>query len=120
MYSRLKVPNCYCAAYVFPHRPGSGKCDAGVNYSYRSHVGGKPTDEKFSITDVCEACGLAADSHEEDFGIGSYEFWGAPGCDVDIQEVSDCCSAPMVANTFANNRIFKWNKITHRSTSGSP
>jgi hypothetical protein len=30
---------------------------------------------------------------EVDFGIGSYEYWGAKGVDIDLQEVSDCCEA---------------------------
>jgi hypothetical protein len=31
-----------------------------------------------------------------DFGIGSYEFWGAPGNDVQWCYVSECCEADMV------------------------
>jgi hypothetical protein len=28
---------------------------------------------------------------EVDFGIGSYEYWGAKGVDIRIEEVSSCC-----------------------------
>ena len=40
----------------------------------------------------CSECKELCDTEELDFGIGSYEFWGAPGCDSNIQEVSTCCN----------------------------
>jgi hypothetical protein len=41
----------------------------------------------------CCACKQECSVIEVDFGIGSYEYWGAKGVDIDLQEVSDCCEA---------------------------
>ena len=41
----------------------------------------------------CCACKQECLVIEVDFGIGSYEYWGAKGVDIDLQEVSDCCEA---------------------------
>ncbi len=39
----------------------------------------------------CAFCGKECDTKEVDFGIGSYEFWGARGVDIQLCEVSSCC-----------------------------
>lgn len=39
----------------------------------------------------CEGCKLPCEVIEVDFGIGAYEYWGAPGFDVQICAVSNCC-----------------------------
>lgn len=39
----------------------------------------------------CPACGQECSVVEVDFGIGPYEYWGAPGVDRDIRLVSKCC-----------------------------
>jgi hypothetical protein len=41
----------------------------------------------------CTGCHEECDAITADFGRGAYEFWGAPGVDVDIQTVSNCCEA---------------------------
>lgn len=41
----------------------------------------------------CCACKQECNVIEVDFGIGSYEYWGSKGIDIDLQEVSDCCEA---------------------------
>ncbi len=42
----------------------------------------------------CEGCGEVCTVKVIDEGIGSYEFWGARGCQVLLVPVSDCCEAP--------------------------
>ena len=41
----------------------------------------------------CCECKEACSVRWEDEGIGSYEYWGAKGIDVDWQAYSDCCDA---------------------------
>lgn len=41
----------------------------------------------------CVACGEPCEVEEVDFGIGAYEYWGAPGFHTDIHPVSACCEA---------------------------
>jgi hypothetical protein len=41
----------------------------------------------------CSACGQRCRKVTVDFGIGAYEYWGAPGFDVQLADVSDCCEA---------------------------
>lgn len=41
----------------------------------------------------CSDCGKECTVIEVDFGIGAYEYWGAPGVDIQIADVSDCCEA---------------------------
>lgn len=41
----------------------------------------------------CDCCGEFCTPEWEDFGIGSYEYWGARGTHVDWQLVSPCCGA---------------------------
>ena len=45
---------------------------------------------------ICADCGLECESVTEDDGIGAYEYWGAPGNDVRLVEVSPCCGAEVV------------------------
>jgi len=68
--SKMHERPCHCGAYSFPHRYMGGKCT------------GDPT---------CKGCGEPCNIVEVDFGIGAYEYWGAPGVDKQIAEVSDCC-----------------------------
>lgn len=44
---------------------------------------------------ICSACHKEADFSYEDFGIGSYEFWGSKETHHDWQWVSECCEAPV-------------------------
>ena len=39
----------------------------------------------------CGECSKECDWVELDYGIGSYEFWGARGCHTNLQTVSKCC-----------------------------
>jgi hypothetical protein len=42
---------------------------------------------------TCKGCGEPCRVISVDFGIGAYEYWGAPGYDSRIELVSDCCEA---------------------------
>ncbi len=44
---------------------------------------------------TCTECGEPCNASWEDFGIGSYEFWGQKCTQTDWQFVSDCCEAPV-------------------------
>ena len=44
----------------------------------------------------CTECGEECNTIIIDYGIGSYEYWGAKGVDIQIEAVSDCCEAPTV------------------------
>jgi len=44
----------------------------------------------------CTECGEECNVILADFGIGSYEYWGAKSVDKQIEAVSDCCEAPAV------------------------
>lgn len=71
---------CYCSAYSFPHRIGSGSCgckEGGV---------------------LCANCRLPTSCIEVDFGIGPHEFWGSHGNHKDMRAVSTCCKAGFVKN----------------------
>lgn len=59
---------------------------------------------------LCESCGQPADCEEVDFGIGAYEYWGAPGVDVNIQLVSTCCEAGVVPNRWSERLTHKWER----------
>ncbi len=48
-------------------------------------------DEDVPSEMICGECGKLAAIVEVDFGIGSYEYWGAKGIDVNIHYVSECC-----------------------------
>jgi len=43
----------------------------------------------------CPLCHRPCEAVLVDFGIGPYEFWGAPGVHVDECVVSDCCEEPI-------------------------
>lgn len=47
-----------------------------------------------------------------DFGIGSYEYWGCPGVDVDIQQVTECCETGTVPNTWSQHVKHNWEVLT--------
>jgi hypothetical protein len=51
---------------------------------------------------TCTACGQPCQVSIIDFGIGSYEYWGALGIDIQLEAVSDCCEEPAVDH---NNNI---------------
>lgn len=100
-YRRKAV--CDCSSYRFPHRAGGGKCEASVGLSYRRQLSnGTYENLKVTLPELCESCGQPSETTEVDFGIGSYEFWGSPGVDVNIQTVSCCCEAGMIDNTRRN------------------
>lgn len=44
----------------------------------------------------CKECKKEARTVERDFGIGSYEFWGATGVDSNVLEVTECCDGDWV------------------------
>jgi len=46
----------------------------------------------------CLACKQPCTTHEVDFGIGPYEYWGCRGVDHDWQTVSTCCDADFTEN----------------------
>ena len=48
---------------------------------------------------ICSECNKEANFKLEDFGIGTYEFWGAVGTNHDYQWISECCEAPPVEKT---------------------
>ena len=50
---------------------------------------------------ICTNCKESCKVELIDFGIGSYEYWGAPGYDINIQAVSNCCEA-LVINSHKN------------------
>lgn len=71
---------CRCNAYRFPHRAGSGKCQA--------------TDPG----PFCGHCGQPCEVRVVDHGIGAYEYWGGKGTDTRIEAESDCCGAGVFAD----------------------
>lgn len=46
----------------------------------------------------CGECRKECQTVERDFGIGSYEFWGAPGVHKNIHTVSECCDGDIYAD----------------------
>ena len=56
------------------------------------------SDDEFDVTDmICPGCRvLNPEMAWVDFGIGPYEYWGAPGCDVQECYVTKCCEADPV------------------------
>ena len=42
---------------------------------------------------ICSECHEECTAVDVDFGIGAYEYWGAPGFDSNVQTVSNCCEA---------------------------
>lgn len=53
-----------------------------------------PDDDR--RTGYCAACGKECVAGIIDEGIGSYEFWGSKGVDIQLSEVSDCCEAKVL------------------------
>jgi hypothetical protein len=49
-------------------------------------------DDKYGRVLYCGFCHNPCEISWEDVGIGPYEFWGAPGCDVQWEPCSHCCS----------------------------
>jgi hypothetical protein len=45
------------------------------------------------MTTLCSACDKECEEVVVDFGIGAYEYWGAPGYDSRPALVSNCCEA---------------------------
>ena len=46
----------------------------------------------FAPQTICPACGVCdPEMTMVDFGIGAYEYWGAPGYHVDEHLVTRCC-----------------------------
>jgi hypothetical protein len=45
----------------------------------------------FDSPKYCVFCLQECETETVDEGIGSYEYWGAPGVDVKLVEVSACC-----------------------------
>lgn len=43
----------------------------------------------------CGECKQPCDWQDVDYGIGAYEFWGAPSVHVNIQRVSTCCEGDL-------------------------
>jgi len=42
---------------------------------------------------ICPECGEESRVVSIDFGIGAYEYWGAPGVHVQMCDVTECCEA---------------------------
>lgn len=49
---------------------------------------------KKTIDAVCSECGASCICEVKDFGIGSYEYWGASYNDTQYEAVSNCCDSP--------------------------
>ena len=49
--------------------------------------------EWIAMTEYCGECKQECVVITVDYGIGSYEFWGARGCDTQLALVSNCCEA---------------------------
>ena len=69
--SREQDETCRCPAYPFPHRFSGGVCSGAQ--------------------EICSGCANACHEVKVDFGIGPYDYGGAPGVHVDIHLASDCC-----------------------------
>lgn len=61
-------------------------------------------DDRHSRILFCGECHEACEIAWEDVGIGSYEFWGAPGVDVQLEPMSDCCSADIFIDVLCTQR----------------
>ena len=44
---------------------------------------------------ICSACKEPCEIVIIDSGIGSYEYWGIPGNDVQLEALSICCDTPV-------------------------
>jgi len=54
------------------------------------------------VSNVCAACRQDCRLVLVDYGIGSYEYWGCRGVDVQWCEVSDCCEAGVLHDVWAD------------------
>ena len=45
---------------------------------------------------ICTVCGQPCEVVVVDFGIGRYEYWGSFGMDTQLEDVSECCEAPVI------------------------
>lgn len=61
-----------------------------------------PWEPRYNGARRCTSCKQDAEGRWEDNGIGSYEFWGTPGDDSQLDFVSTCCEAPL--EEMINNR----------------
>jgi hypothetical protein len=52
------------------------------------------------VSGYCIQCARDATETPVDFGIGSYEYWGAKGTHEDVQLVSECCEAEVVKHLY--------------------
>lgn len=111
--SRLK-PICSCSSYAFPHRAGGGRCECEAVWRrhYYHLTPGDRGPDRYELTEVCAGCGQPAETKAMDFGIGSYEYWGCPGVDVDIQQVTECCETGTVPNTWSQHVKHNWEVLT--------
>lgn len=69
--------------------PYEGECDWEPDDRYDDDR----DDGRNHVSGFCSACGEECTSVTIDEGIGAYEYWGAPGNDVQLVEVSPCCEA---------------------------
>lgn len=53
---------------------------------------------------ICKACRKETEAVVEDFGIGSFEFWGTSGFHRDEAVVSACCGAEVEGVTLDDLR----------------
>ena len=105
----LYKPVCDCSSYSFPHRAGGGRCSCSWSivkeWDYLAKAWRTPY---IKLDELCEGCGQPAETSDVDFGIGAYEYWGAPGVDVNVQNVTDCCEMSLVSNSRAEHVANNW------------
>ena len=53
----------------------------------------------------CSECGKPCQGEARDFGIGSYEYWGATGVDTNWQYVSTCCEGDVCKSPDGTGRV---------------
>ncbi len=58
----------------------------------------------------CSECLQPCEEITVDFGIGAYEYAGAPSYDIRLSLVSDCCEAPTISEEEAAERY--WDRRT--------
>lgn len=51
----------------------------------------------------CTCCKQECFTHQEDHGIGPYEFWGMTGNDKQLVTISDCCDAEVTEDRPESN-----------------
>ena len=107
------TPHCSCSSYAFPHRAGGGRCECEATWTRSAYhlVPGDRGPDRWTLTELCAACGQPSETTEMDFGIGSYEFWGAVGVDTNVQTVTVCCESYLVPNTWSERAKHSWEVI---------